>query len=279
MAKSVKNHQGVSTVAIQQGDKNMNSTNMKLTKVYDWPTRLFHWSFVVLFLSAFFISKVIDDDSPAYAYHMLLGFLLVGTVILRIIWGFIGSKYARFSSFSLKPPELLNYLKNLLLGIKERKLGHNPASAWAAIIMMALAIGLGVTGYLMVTNNNKEFFEDIHELMANAFIIVAIAHVAGVILHSLRHRDGIAFSMIHGQKKPVNGETGIAKSHAGMGLVYIVTLGTLVFYLGSNYNSGTQSLKLFGSTLNLGESKHEGSSHHGDHDKKHKHHDEEADSD
>lgn len=231
----------------------MEPKKMELIKVYDWPTRLFHWSFAVLFLSSFVIANTIDDDSRAFTYHMLLGFVLVGAVALRIIWGFVGSKYARFSSFALKPTELLNYFKHLLLGKKERRLGHNPASAWAAIIMMGLAIGLGVTGYLMVASNNKEFFEDIHELFANAFIIVVIAHVLGVILHSLRFRDKIALSMIHGRKKSISGETGIQKSHGAMGIVYIMALGMLVFYLSNNYDSHTQSLKIFGNTLYLGE--------------------------
>ena len=65
---------------------------MKKTKVYDLPTRLFHWLFAGLFLSAFLIAKVIDDDSPSYSYHMLLGVILGMIVFLRIIWGFVGSK-------------------------------------------------------------------------------------------------------------------------------------------------------------------------------------------
>lgn len=74
---------------------------MKTTKVYDLPTRIFHWLFAATFVGAFFIAKVIDDDSPSYVFHMLLGLVLVLTVALRVVWGVVGSRYARFSSLSL----------------------------------------------------------------------------------------------------------------------------------------------------------------------------------
>ena len=66
--------------------------------VYDLPMRVFHGIFAALFIVAFLIAKTVDDESAAFSYHMLAGFLLVFTVSLRIIWGFVGSKYSRFSS-------------------------------------------------------------------------------------------------------------------------------------------------------------------------------------
>lgn len=225
------------------------------TKVYDLPTRFFHWLFAALFLGAFFIAKVIDDDSPTYAYHMLLGLVLVLTVVLRVIWGFVGSRYARFSSFALKPNDLFQYFKQLLSGKTARALGHNAASSWAALIMMGLAIGLGVTGYLMTANGgDKEAFEDAHELLANAFILVVIGHVVGVTLHSLRHRDRIALSMVNGKKEGIEGQKGIEHSYRGVGLLFLAIVGAFVFHLGKNYDANTQSLNLFGNTLQLGES-------------------------
>lgn len=247
---------------------------MKTTKVkvYDLPTRLFHWSFAGLFLGAFWIAKTIDEESPAYAFHMLLGLVLVATVLLRGIWGTFGSKYARFSSFALKPAECFGYFRALLLGRTERRLGHNPASSWAAVIMMGLALGLGVTGILMATGGDKEVIEEIHELFANAFLVVVIAHVAGVLLHMFRHRDGIGLSMIHGGKTAIDGESGIARSHAGAGLLYVAILAVFALHISKNYDATTQSLILFGNTLRLGESEtgeHSKSSGHGeehDHD-------------
>ncbi len=227
---------------------------MKKTKVYDLPTRLFHWLFAGLFLSAFLIAKMIDDDSPSYSYHMLLGLILSMVVFLRIIWGFVGSKYARFASFALKPNDLVCYLKQLISSKSTRTLGHNPASSWAALVTMALALGLGLTGYLMTTGTNKEAFEDIHELLANTFIVIAIAHVAGVILHSVRHKDWIGLSMVSGKKQMIEGQAGIERSHRGVALLFLVLVGAFVFHLTNNYDAQSQTLHLLGNTLQLGES-------------------------
>ncbi|MBS1960464.1 MAG: cytochrome b/b6 domain-containing protein [Bdellovibrionales bacterium] len=226
---------------------------MKKFKVYDLPTRVFHWLFASLFLGAFFIAKVINDDSPSYSFHMLMGLVLALVVCLRIVWGFIGSRYARFSSFSLKPSALIQYFKQLIRGGTARTFGLNPASSWAAIIMMALALGLATTGYLMTTGN-KEIFEDAHELMATTFLIVAITHVAGVILHSIRYKDWIGLSMVSGKKQAVEKQTGIERSHRGVALFYLAIVGAFVFLLGRNYNGNAQTLHLFGNTLQLGES-------------------------
>ena len=106
---------------------------MQKVKVYDLPTRVFHLFFGVLFATSFLIGKFIDDESAIYAYHMLSGLMMVFMVILRIIWGIIGSKYAKFSSFKLNPKDLVKYFKNVLSGKTKRELGHNPASSFAAM--------------------------------------------------------------------------------------------------------------------------------------------------
>lgn len=154
---------------------------MEKAKAYDLPTRLFHWMFAALFVSAFAIAKLTDDESSWFSQHMLLGLILFFVTTLRVIWGFVGSRYARFSSLPLQPGRLVEYFKAVLTGKGKTYFGHNPASAWAAVIMIALALGLGITGYLMSTGQ-KEQFEDIHELFANASIFVVIGHIAGVLL-------------------------------------------------------------------------------------------------
>lgn len=235
---------------------------MKNTRVYDLPTRLFHWIFAGGFLGAFFIAKTIDDDSPLYSYHMLLGLILALVVGLRIIWGLVGSRYARFTSFPLKPTELVHYFKQIVGSKTERALGHNPASSWAAIMMMGLSLGLALTGYLMTSGGNKEVLEEVHELLANTFILVVLAHVGGILLHTLKHRDGIALSMIHGKKALIEGEagkeeSGIESSHRGIALLFLLIVGGFVFYLNQNYDPTSQKLTLLGSRLQLGEAEEE----------------------
>lgn len=219
--------------------------------IYDLPTRLFHWSFAGLFIFAFVIAKTVDDESPTFSYHMLAGLLLGGLVALRLIWGLIGSKYARFSTFALRPIDLVSYLKGILTGNKKLWAGHNPASSWAALVMMGSAVMLAVTGYFMTTGY-KEEFEDAHELFANAFLVTALLHTAGVIIHSLRHQDGIALSMVHGKKSGTN-EDAISGQRPVVALLLVILMTGFGSYLYKNYNSDNQELTLLGKTLHFGE--------------------------
>ncbi|NCN41725.1 cytochrome b [bacterium] len=233
---------------------------MKKQLVYDLPTRTFHWLFAGLFITAFAIAKTIDDDSPVFAYHMLAGFLLGFTVLLRLVWGVVGTKYARFASFALHPPELFAYIKGIVSGDKRRWDGHNPASSWAAIIMMGCALGLGITGYLMA-NGQKERFEDIHELLANGFLVVALFHIAGVVLHACRHKDGIGMAMLNGQKPELGSNKPIASARPGVALLFLVLIASFAMYLSNNYNTQNQSLQFFGSALQLGENENDEDKH------------------
>lgn len=237
--------------------------NSLQVRVYDLPTRIFHWVFAVLFLIAFIIAKTVDDESPTYPYHMLAGMVLVTSVILRILWGILGSHYAKFNSFILSPKKLFDYLLGIFKPHSPRTLGHNPASSWAALIMIALTLGLGITGYLMTEHYNKRTVKEIHELFANAFIITVIAHVLGVIVHTFKHRDSIALSMIHGKKSHTPSETALQNTvavvspHYGVAILFVALLAGTSTYLITHYNPVEMNLNLFGKQIQLGETEEE----------------------
>ena len=226
---------------------------MRQDLVYDLPTRLLHWMFGGLFLTGFVISKVFDSESPWFSYHSIAGLTLGFLVLLRILWGFIGTKHARFSDFELTPVSLLNYFKEFFTGERRRWAGHNPATSWAGIVMMFLAFGLAVTGYLMTSTTNKEQFEDFHELFANSFIILVGLHILGIIIHTVRHKEMIGLSMIDGRKSDIQSEQIISSSRASIGLLLIGLVVAFGLNLNKNYNAQTKSLNFFGTTLQLGE--------------------------
>ncbi|MBP7845143.1 MAG: cytochrome b/b6 domain-containing protein [Proteobacteria bacterium] len=220
--------------------------------VYDLPTRIFHWLFAGLFVCAFMIAKTIDDESPIFSYHMLAGLLLGFVVFLRILWGFVGSKYSRFSSFALHPKDLLAYIKGIFSGEKQKWAGHNPASSWATLAMIGFALGLAFSGYQMASGQ-KEAYEDLHELFANGFLIVVLLHIAGVVLHAFRHQDRIAMTMIDGTKSEIPLLDRIERPKMGVALVFLVLVAVFAMNLFKNFDSNNQTLKLFGNTLQLGE--------------------------
>lgn len=226
---------------------------MKKELIYDLPTRIFHWLFAALFVSAFLIPKIFDDESQVFPYHMILGLILAASVLLRIIWGFFGSTYARFSSFQLKPKDLITYLSQALKSKTTKSIGHNPASSYAAIIMMICSLGLAFSGYQMASRNNKEFYEEIHEIFANLFLVMAVLHIAGILFHTMRHKEAIGLSMIHGKKSIGETESGISSQYISVALVFVFLMAGISFNLYKNYDSKTATLKLLGKSLVLGE--------------------------
>ncbi len=230
---------------------------MKKITVYDLPTRFFHWLFAFLFIAAFAIAKAVDDESPLFSYHMLAGLTIAYLLVLRFIWGFTGTAYARFSSFKLNPIELIRYFKDTVVMKTKSYPGHNPASSYAAVIMFACAIGLAVTGILMSTGGENDSLEEIHELLANIFLISVIIHVAGIVFHHFRHRDSLWSSMLDGKKKTSSDAPGIASMRPAALLLFAILFASWLGYMITNYDSRTQTLNLLGTRLSLGESENE----------------------
>lgn len=225
----------------------------KKTKVYDWPTRIFHWLFAFLFIGAYIIAESVDDESKIFSYHMLAGITMIFLLLLRIVWGFIGTTYARFSAFKLQPAELMQYLKDTVVAKTKRYLGHNPASSYAAILMFICALGLAFTGMLMTGGTEMEFYEESHELFANLFLITVIIHVGGILFHHVRHNDSLWSSMFDGSKKSLPGTEGIRNTKAISGIIFLMLTFSWMGYLTKHYEADTQKLSLFGIELNLGE--------------------------
>ncbi|MGI4991991.1 cytochrome b/b6 domain-containing protein [Halobacteriovorax sp. GFR7] len=226
---------------------------MENSKAYDLPIRIFHWTFALLFVMSFSIAKLIDDDSALYAYHMISGILMVFLVVLRIVWGFVGSKTSKFTSFKLRPSELIEYLKSVVSSKSKRYLGHNPASSYAAVLMMVSTLGIGLSGLLMTLGISKHFFEEIHELLANGFLIIVLFHIAGVLLHQFKHNDGMIYSMLNGKKAKVDVESEIKSNHIIVALVFVMLLSAMGSYLLKSFDRDTGKLNAFGTQLQLGE--------------------------
>ncbi|MEZ4743685.1 MAG: cytochrome b/b6 domain-containing protein [Bdellovibrionota bacterium] len=228
------------------------SSNQQI-KVYDLPTRIFHWIFAIFFSIAFYIAKEIDDDSIYFPYHMIIGLMICYIVILRGVWGICGSRYAKFSSFKLNPMDLKDYFFSLFGGKTRRDLGHNPASSYSAVAMMVVALCLAISGILMSREVNKEFFEEVHELFANGFFVLAILHICGVLFHQLKHKDGMIFSMFTGTKQNVEGSVGIQSTYKGVAVLFVGLLVAFILYVRTHYDQDKRNLNFFGVYLNLGE--------------------------
>lgn len=221
--------------------------------VLDLPTRIFHWAFVLLFTAAFGIAQFVDDDAAAFGWHMVLGLTLAIAVALRVLWGFMGSRHARFRSFALHPRALAGYLRDTLLRRDRPMASHNPASSWAALVMMGCALALAATGLARAAGRGGDFAEEVHEAAATLLALTALAHVAGVAMHGLRHGDGIAWSMVHGRKQQVDASEGIGSAHVLAGLFFLLYVVGSFVVLAQGFDPRARTLQLGGTVLHLGE--------------------------
>lgn len=224
---------------------------MKRILVWDLPTRLFHWLLAGSFIAAFAIANFVDDESAAFVVHMLLGAVMGVMVVLRVLWGFVGSRYARFGSFAFGASDVIAYLKGTVRGEGKRYLGHNPGSSVAIWAMLALTLGLGISGALMSSN---EALEEVHEVLAYALLTVVVTHVAGVVWHTLRHRENITASMVTGYKEG-EPEAAIPSVHPVAAVVFLVLTAAWAALLVQGYDGVTRTvtLPLVGTQLRLGE--------------------------
>jgi cytochrome b len=224
--------------------------------VWDIPTRLFHWLLAAAFFAAFGIAQFVDDENPSFSVHMLLGIVIGFMVILRIIWGFVGSKYARFSSFLFSPRDLFVYIKSVFAGDGKRYVGHNPGAGYTIFAMLVMLIGLVATGLLM--QNNNELLEELHGFLAYATIAAVFVHLSGMVLHTVKHRENIIFSMVSGTKEGEQNE-GIPSFRYGAGIVFLLLTGFWAVSLFNSYNPDARqaTLPIIGKTIQLGESEDE----------------------
>lgn len=169
-------------------------------KVWDIPTRLFHWSLA----SAFTIAFITSESERLQNIHVTCGYSVLGLIAFRVLWGFLGNTYARFGNFLRGPAEIMSYLRSLLNGHPEHHIGHNPAGAVAIVLLLVLGIASGLSGWANYSEIGGHAMEEVHEFCANTMMAVVILHLAGVAVSSLLHRENLVRAMITGRKKASN---------------------------------------------------------------------------
>lgn len=238
---------------------------MKRVLIWDLPTRLFHWLLSGGFIAAALISLLLGDESPLFPYHAIIGLTIALMVCLRVVWGIAGTRYARFGTFVFGPRAAIEYMKGTLVGGGTRHIGHNPGSALAIFALLGMVLALGVSGIMMSQGN--ESVKDLHEILAWVTAAVVVVHVLGVALHTIRHRENITASMIHGRKHAEPSDA-IASSRPIMAVVFLVIVAAWVGTLLRNYRPATQTttLPVIGTLLQLGERENDGAAEAGDMD-------------
>lgn len=214
------------TDAISHEGPEMNTGPNSKVRVWDPLLRVFHWGLVAAFATAWLTA---DELQPV---HEFAGYTVAGLVAFRLVWGLVGSRYARFAQFLKGPGETLAYLGDMTRGRERRYLGHNPAGAAMVVALLVALSGTAFTGWLMEDEarlamlpsmpaivapawadddgGEREHGErgevegplkEVHETLANLMLLLAALHVGGVVLASFRHHENLARAMVTGDKR------------------------------------------------------------------------------
>ena len=180
-------------------------------KVWDPLVRLFHWTLVLSFFIAYFTEEELLD------LHVYAGYLVLGLVMFRLVWGFVGSQHARFKEFVYPPATVLSYIKQVVAFRAPRCLGHNPAGGAMIVTLLVMLTLTCITGLALYGGDEfsgplagmmagvgefwVEVLEELHEFFANFTLFLVFLHVAGVIVASLQHHENLVRSMVTGYKR------------------------------------------------------------------------------
>jgi cytochrome b len=200
-------------------------------QVYVWDkfVRLFHWTLLLLFIGSYVTG---EEEHWLHSYSGYAIFILVS---LRIVWGFVGTHYARFSDFVYSPATVSAYLKSMVNRSPKHYLGHNPAGGMMVIALLAALLMTTLSGMKLYAieegkgpfaqsystalitaayadsdkakrrtkdehEDAEEFWEEIHEASINFMWLLIVLHVAGVTISSIQHKEWLPKAMITGYK-------------------------------------------------------------------------------
>jgi cytochrome b len=181
------------------------------TRVWDPLVRTVHWLLVVAFFTAYVVEP---EDGPI---HVLAGYTVLSLVLIRLVWGFVGSEHARFSDFVRRPSVVLRYLADTARFRAKRYLGHSPGGGAMVVVLLIALLATTVSGLMVygadehagplaswmagVSDQAEHALEEVHEMMANVTLALVVLHVIGVAVASLSHRENLVRSMFTGRKR------------------------------------------------------------------------------
>lgn len=245
--------------------------------IWDWPIRVFHAFFAITITGALGFA-FLGEHTSVFEWHMLLGVCAGLLLLMRLILGFVGTRPSRFGTMISALVQLPAYLKDMFGKDLKCYAGHNPI-AWLVYLMMFVSLFLSVfTGVNMI----YEWAEEIHSVFAWMLLVSIVLHLAGIAIHTIRYKETVALSMLHG-KRFVDEAIKPAASRPWLALVLVVVFLIFAGQLVQNYQSGAEQVTIpwIGKTISLEEEGGESEEHeHSDrkhrekeaHDDEHDHH-------
>jgi len=165
-------------------------------KVWDPLVRVFHWSLVAGFVANAFLTR------PGKDVHQWVGYAVAGLIAVRIVWGFVGTRHARFSDFVPTPAALFGQVQDMATGRRRVHEGHSPLGALMIINLLLTVAAIAATGHAMTTTAffGVEWVEEAHEALVVWAELSIVAHVLAVVVESRRLGVNLPKAMVTGYK-------------------------------------------------------------------------------
>lgn len=209
--------------------------NSKRIRLWDLPTRLCHWLLAASVAAALVTGQI---GGHLIDWHGRLGLLIVGLVVFRIVWGFVGSTYARFAQFFPRPARIVAYLAGAWRGE-----GHNPLGALSVFALIFLLLAQVATGlfasddiaftgplYTLASNTLSERLTRLHHLLADGLIVLVLLHIAAIVFYLHGKKQNLVKPMLTGWKEDAGGEAESARGGGWLALVFAVAVAGLAVY-------------------------------------------------
>lgn len=164
--------------------------------------RLLHWGLAGSVIGAFLLGDWLHRGD--HTWHERLGYAALAIAVLRVLWGFVGPRHARFAGFVRGPGSTWAYLLRVLRGTEPRYLGHNPLGAAMVVLLLANTLLAAGSGWLGTTDAywGEPWVQDLHAWSGQAFLPLVVLHLAGVVFTSWRHHESLVRAMVTGDKPP-----------------------------------------------------------------------------
>jgi cytochrome b len=172
-------------------------TNKQTILVWDIPTRVFHWLLVICFSGAWLTS----ESERLQMIHYAFGYSACALVLFRLVWGVIGTRYARFTQFVKGPKAMLEHFSGVLSGHQESNPGHNPVGGIVMLGLMLMILIIGLTGYWSVKEFLGDFMSGAHEVISSLALALVIIHIAAAIIMSVLQKENLVRAMVSGKKQ------------------------------------------------------------------------------
>jgi cytochrome b len=184
---------------------------IKIISVWDIPVRLFHWSLATSILMLFITAQI---GGNAMEWHKRIGYFVIGLILFRVVWGFVGSYHARFKNFVRAPATVIAYAKNLLKKDSAHYVGHNPMGGLSVVALIASVGFQTVTGLFsnddillegpyasMVTKTFSDQMTKLHHLNSDLILILVGLHLSAIVFYAMFKKEQLIEAMLTGKKE------------------------------------------------------------------------------